>query len=252
MQKLIAYVFWIGLLIFGLPACGGGGDGDQRTTSTPTNPAPMAVGYAIFPPQAITNLQARADRDATARSFVTAIVNEAHSASARSPSPKATLDIEGNLASQDAQIVNDDMLTLNAFGLDYRLNGNRTSLSKANEFLLAWAQTYQPMGNPITEEYFYKFVGGYELVRSDLSASTQSVVNSFLRRLFESGKSFLAAGVGFIPHGNWDTRHLGLVTAIAYTLNDSAMISYCHSKFSEEIAYNIFPGGTLIVRSRKL
>jgi hypothetical protein len=204
-----------------------------------------SAGYAIFPQQAITTIKTRIEKDPDARVFFAKVTYSASDALSRPPSALVSLDIEGNLASIDGRGLNDDMNALNALGLDFRLNGNVRSLDQARVYLLSWAKTYQPTGNPIDEELFYKFVAGYELVRSSLPSEALIVTDDFLRTLFVKEKAFTAAREFALSHSNWESRHLALVMAIAYTLDDSAMISYCLDRFRDQVSYNILRGGTI-------
>ena len=48
------------------------------------------------------------------------------------------------------------------------LTGEKAFADKADEFLTAWATTYESDGNPIDEYHFVTFVMAYELVRDRL------------------------------------------------------------------------------------
>lgn len=205
----------------------------------------LADGYAIFSPQIVANLKARQAHDPAAASFFNGAVTMARDAIDMLPSAQETLVIEGHLDSTDAQIVNDDMILLNAFGVDAQFNRFQPSFEAAKRYLLAWAKRYRPTGNPIDEEVFFKYVGGYELVRSYLDAESKMVVDDFLRTLFQQAVRFVAAKQGFTAFSNFESRHLQLVTAIAFTLDDPAMISYCENKYRDLVNYNILPGGTV-------
>jgi hypothetical protein len=210
-----------------------------------TVPEAHAAGFAFFPPRAIETLRARQRDDPEARKFFVVVVDVAGRSLKKSPSAQATLEIEGHLSSADAVVVNDDMRLLVAFGLDYRLNGNPRALEQAGRYLLAWANAYKPTGNPIDEEVFYKFVMGYELVREAMPRDASQQVDRFLRRLFDRERAFTEAREIIVSHSNFESRHLALVTAIAFSLGDPAMTGYCEARYREQISGNILPGGTL-------
>ncbi|MEK6795786.1 MAG: alginate lyase family protein [Spirochaetota bacterium] len=208
-------------------------------------PPDLAAGYMFFSPGIISNLQCRRMKDTAAGDFFTAVFRLANDSKNKKPAAQTMLRIEGHLGSEDARIVNDDMLAINAFGLDHQLNRDNSSREHAERYLLAWARTYLPTGNPIDEEYFLKYAGGYDLVRHSIDTENKAVIEEFLRLLFETGKAFIAAKKGFIPNGNFDSRHLALSAAIAFCLDDAVMKRYCENTYRRLIDHNILPGGTV-------
>ena len=201
--------------------------------------------YAIFTPSSIATLKSRAAKDPDARSYLVGVSKFAAQSASVKPSAKQSLDIEGQLNSGDAQIANSDMHILVALAADYRLNGTKASRDNATRFLSAWAGTYKPVGNPITEEVFFKYIAGYELVKDDISADIRLQVDSFLRQLFYTAKKSVALREPILSHSNWESRHLLLATAIAYTLGDASMKTYCRRLYQSQISHNILPEGTM-------
>lgn len=209
--------------------------------------ANASSGYAVFTPQTIAHLKVQKsyNPDPEVKKFFAAVFKAAKEAINRKPMAKAELVIEGHPESKDGVLINDDMLILNWLATDYQLNRHHNSLEAAKRYLLAWAQIYQPSGNPINEEVFFKYIGAYELVMADLDESSRQIIDNFLRVLFEKEKQFINARVGFVAYSNWESRHLGLVTAIAYNLKDAGMMEYCSKKYLELLEQNILPAGIL-------
>lgn len=199
----------------------------------------------MFTPISIIKLIDKYLTDATTKAFIDVVAAYAESSVSSSPNPIAVMDIEGNLNSSDAVIVNTDMDIAISCGIRYQFTGESAHIEQATRYLMAWAAVYIPMGNPITEEVFFKYVAAYDIAKGSISRSKKLVIDAFLRRLFYAGTAFIALRDPVLSHSNFESRGLMLLTAIAYALDDREMKAYCLTLYDSQIRLNILAAGTI-------
>lgn len=204
-----------------------------------------AVRYAVFTDAGVLKLKAKYFSVPAVKVLLDKVSVLAKASLSTAPSPLSVMDIEGNLHSSDAVVVNTDMDVLIACGLQYRFTNATQYLNQATRYLTAWASTYVPIGNPITEEVFYKLVAGYDLVKDSVTAAQRTVIESFMDRLFSTAQTFISLRDPVLSHSNFESRNLMLMTAIAYAQGDSSKQAYCLNLYTSQVDLNILAAGTI-------
>lgn len=229
------------------PPSNGGGGGDDGGVDSPIDPIlRSSTGNVFFSEENLVNIEVNAENNAVVSRWLDNQFSRADENKNSRPNPLKTLNIEGNFGSRDAQKLVGDLQNLMAFSLDYKFNKNTNSLNEAEEYLLAWANTYEPNGNPIDEDNFIIYVGAYELVRDELSDESKKTIDTFLLTLYTREVEFMETQEGkkFEPNNNWVSRHLMLVTSIAFLSGDSGQISYVEKVYRNQLNNAIFDSGT--------
>jgi len=166
----------------------------------------------------------------------------------REPHPLKTVHIEGTLPHHGlydrSKEAKKDWTAIRDMALAYRLTGEDKYLKEANRFLLSWLDVYQLSFNPIDEGGLDALMVGYDLLKRNLPATTESKMQLFLRRIahgyiqrIESQKK--------PDNGNWQSHRIKLITLSAFALGDAGLISKCRKVFQRHIELNIYPDGSV-------
>lgn len=164
------------------------------------------------------------------------------SASADSPQPVRTItsagvtnaDDEGLQASRRA-FRNADSVAILA--LDYRIHATNERLQQAAQYLLAWATTHVPTGQPIDETRLDGFVWAYDLLRCQLDRDTKDVVEHWLSTMQTKKNNYV-----FGPkteHNNHHTHQLKMQLLLDRALDDQAGFAAHTAEARAHIAKNI-------------
>lgn len=201
--------------------------------------------YAVFTPSTITKLKANYAGNPAATTFLNSVSAYAQSTRSYIPCAKTVMDIEGNLNSTDAAVINTYFDILIACAVRYQFTTESYYAVNAIQYLLSFSITYIPIGNPITEEVFYKFVAGYDLVKDVMTAQQKAQIDAFLVALYTTAQTYISLRDPVLSHSNYESRNLLLMTAIAYTLGDTVKQSYCSTLYASQVDLNILAAGTL-------
>jgi len=116
---------------------------------------------------------------------------------------------------------------------------------KCITFLLAWAKTNNPDGNPINETKLEDMVFAYDLIRSDISAKDRIQIDSWLSRMREqeiqhvSGRNGKGTSVN-----NWNTHRVKMMIMINYTLKDGKYDKHVEEQLVKQIGNNLNADGS--------
>src|SRR5262249_39583959 len=152
-------------------------------------------GVVFFPPGSIERLKQKGQKLEPVRARLDAAV--AHARKEMGTRPDALSDIQNAGAvrgKRDTGRVMAEFDRILALALAEALTGEKAFLDKADEFLTAWATTYESDGNPIDEYHFVTYVMGYELVRDRLPAASREKVGRMLASIYDAEHAFVTRG----------------------------------------------------------
>ena len=197
-------------------------------------------GVVFFPAGSLEKLKAKAAKLDAVRARLDAAVAHARKELSAKPAPLAEIQKEGVArGKRDTGKLVAEFDRILDLALAHALTGEKPFLDKADEFLVAWATTYEPNGNPIDEYQFVTYVMGYELVRDRLPAASREKVGRLLLAIYDAEHDFVTRGKGFEVHGNWVSHHAKLCAAIAFLRKDPAQIAYVEGVYKSQLSNNI-------------
>ena len=165
------------------------------------------------------------------------------------PKPMRIITTEGRLPSdplsRQSQAAREDWQGMLCLALATRLTGDAAYLMALERYLLAWSSVFEPQGNPISENTFEQVALAYRLVRADLNHAT---VNETMRLLRSMAAVLLdpARVRAGTKQNNWQSHRIKLFTAIAFALDDPALMNIGRTAFRRQIAQNIAPDGEVL------
>jgi hypothetical protein len=198
-------------------------------------------GVVFFPAGSIERLKQKGAKLEALRARLDAAVAQARKELSKRPDALSDIKSEGVArGKRDTPKLIAEFGRILDFALANVLTGEKAFLDKADEFLVAWATTYESDGNPIDEYHFVTFVMAYELVRDRLPAASREKVGAMLLSIYEAEHAFVTRGKGFEIHGNWVSHHATLCAAIAFLRKDPAQIAYVEGVYKSQLSNNIF------------
>jgi hypothetical protein len=181
-------------------------------------------------------------QDEVARSAFAGLKEQADSALGDTPHPIATIQTEGKLAGDPVKVATQaslrDMRALSALGYAYEVTGEARYAAKARAFILAWAGTNRPMGDPIDETNLEPLLVAYDQTRDCFSPADRDKADQYLRRIIQ------AEWDAKQRTNNWQSHRLKIVGLAAYVLGDGALIARAIDGFRNQIAENLNPDGS--------
>lgn len=205
----------------------------------------QTTNIAVLDSFEITNVRIQIEKNPGVRNLYHTIFTEAEKVLFRSPNPVKVVHYEGLLDNDSKRIetiksftdINDVVSLIYA---SYGSNNEKFAL-KAKEFVLAWAKTYKPTGNPINENKFNAFYWGYFLFKKHFNIQEQKLVENWLKEIAEK-----ELGRKQTPNNNWEAKRLKIIGIIGCILNDETMKEHALSGFEKYISTSYFPDGTSI------
>ncbi|HEV7350996.1 alginate lyase family protein [Telluribacter sp.] len=110
---------------------------------------------------------------------------------------------------------------------------------KIKEYLLAWAGTYQPTGNPINENKLEPLIHSYRVLENSFSKDEKSRVDKWVTQIAEAEMAFPR-----IPENNWKAKHIKLVGTIGLVLQKPRYLNYAREQFKKYIEKALYADGT--------
>ncbi len=217
-----------------------------------------AGGY--FGERQVAILRRNADVDPAVQAWMQLHREAARREAQASPQAQAWIryDPANGVMRGTAEATRDGRLVL-AFGVDWRLFGNRNSARRAEEFLLAWVRAFRlephPRGNPTewnpnlhSQEMRYitgDFLRGFELVRDALARPVADEIDSFYRSAFLGSDAYMdsPAAHGLNSYANHYTTHLENLAQIAFVLGDPDLVGRVETLYRELLDWHYLPAG---------
>ncbi|MBU1821417.1 MAG: alginate lyase family protein [Bacteroidetes bacterium] len=110
---------------------------------------------------------------------------------------------------------------------------------KIKTYLLAWADTYVPTGNPINENKLEPLIYGYVTLKKSFSQAEQQRIEAWLTRIAEAELAYPR-----IPENNWKAKHIKLVGTIGLILDKPSYVEYARESFKKYIENSLYADGT--------
>lgn len=129
--------------------------------------------------------------------------------------------------------------------LQFKISGDKKYLTKADEFLLAWAKTNQPNGDPIDDTNLDKAIEAYDLIKDNISPKDKILIAAWSKATalaeINSKRMNRNQGTGI---NNWNEHRLKIVGEIGYALNNQEFISWTIDRLKKHIEINLNEDGT--------
>jgi hypothetical protein len=197
---------------------------------------------SLFTPADKAGLIALTQENPGAKEAFAALKGQADSALNDAPNPIRTIQTEGKLAGDPAKVATQaslrDMHALSVLGYAYEITGEARYADKVRGYVLAWAATNRPTGDPIDETNLEPLIVAYDQTRETFSPEAREGADAYLRRII--GAEWGARQV----ITNWQSHRLKIVGLAAYVLRDDALIRRAIEGFKEQIAANLKPDGS--------
>ena len=165
------------------------------------------------------------------------------------PNPIETIVSQGVLAGNPAKTASlkslQDGGKIYALALCYRLYQQKAYLQKAQDFLLAWANTNKPNGDPINETKLEDFITGYDLIRNDVSAESKQQIDNWLIKVGEAELNSASAKPGkTTSFNNWNSHRIKTITLVAFTLHNTGYEPRIYQELEKQINVNLNADGS--------
>ena len=212
----------------------------------------LVAGEAQGPRIAVTSRQMEAlrkslsaDPDA-ARAFAP-VRKLADRALQESPNPVKAIFSEGRLYTdpqrKQSLASRQDLMKMEAVGYVYGLTGKPEYGAKARTFVLSWARTYEPDGNPINETEFTRLIKAYDLTGALFSGSERLEMEKWFRRMAEKEKSTIRQKSSTLKN-NHHSHRLKIIGHIAFLLPDPELVAWVIEQYKRHLEVNLNPDGT--------
>ena len=110
---------------------------------------------------------------------------------------------------------------------------------KTRQFVLAWANTYQPDGNPINENKFVALYWGYYLFRDHFSDSEREYVTRWTTHVAQQEMNR-----EHTPNNNWEAKRQKMIGIIGSITDNDSLTAFALRGFKEYINTAYFPDST--------
>jgi len=196
----------------------------------------------------ISNLQHLVAKDNNAKKFYTSMKRTADDALTQTPDPIDTVVSEGHLATDPKKIRTGkslrDIDKIYSLAIAYVVEGNKSYLQKAGEYITAWATVNQPQGNPINDTKFEDLFFAYDLIKNDVSTEQKSTINSWLEKMANAEIKTALPKTKKTSYNNWNSHRLKTIGLIAYMLNNNTYKAFIDIELPAQIEKNLLPDGS--------
>ena len=180
--------------------------------------------------------------DPLATSAITKWQSLADNAFHDSPNPVDTIFSQGILANQPNRIASrQSLLDIDktySLAICYRINGQKSYLQKAQDYLLAWATVNHPQGNAINETKLDGLLEAYDLLKGFLSTDAKQTITQWLQTLAQLERNRNPS------NNNFNSHRLKIYGQIAFLLGDTAMQQQAMNELTTHISNNLLPDST--------
>ena len=163
------------------------------------------------------------------------------------PNPRDTIVSEGHLNNNPdkvaSQISMKDYKKIYSLSLAYQIEGSANYLSKATEYLIAWATVNHPTGNPINDTKLDDIMMGYDMIRSAIKESDRQTIDNWLVAIAEQEMKKMKKGKT-TSMNNWHSHRLKVVGQVGFIMNDNKYIDFAIAGIETQVATNLNPDGT--------
>lgn len=167
------------------------------------------------------------------------------------PNPASIIYYEGlhdkNPLRQETIAKLKDVEKAHYLGYAYVVSGEKEYAIKAKEFILAWASSYKPTGNPINENKLTPFFVVADYIKDALESNERSKIFDWMESIAKAELN------GSYPEelGNWRSKRIKIVAMVGSLTNNENLLSFTRSEVEEYIEKNFnSDGSTFDLRER--
>lgn len=165
------------------------------------------------------------------------------------PDPIETIVSQGVLAGNPAKTASlkalQDGDKIYALALYYKLYGKKEYLQKTEDFLLAWAKTNKPNGDPINETKLESMITGYDLVKNEVSPEGKKQIDAWVNSVYEAELNSKSAKPGKTTgFNNWNSHRIKTMTLAVFTLNNPDLMKPVYPILEKQIADDLNADGS--------
>lgn len=167
----------------------------------------------LLTPSQQKHLRQLIETDPNAKALWLKVKQEAKDYLPDQPRPLQVIHYEGLLDTNTERIDTEkslrDMDKLAAWLFAYYATQDEAYARKAKAYVLAWADTYQPTGNPINENKFEPLIHSYQTMKQYFPEAEREKVETWLSKIAAAEMAYPQ-----IPQNNWKTKQIKLVGTI--------------------------------------
>lgn len=200
-----------------------------------------------FSPEGQKRLAALVTADPDAASLFKTLTRIADAALKETPQPVPQISTEGRLETdpiaQQTRAALQDMKKIYALGQCFQVTGRDEYKQAAAKFMLAWATTMQPTGNPIDATHLDELIETYDMVRAKLGREEKQTIDAWLEQIARQqiGDWSPTASSG---SNNWHSHRLKLVGLIGFVIQSRQFVQVALSGFPQQIGADLQPDGS--------
>lgn len=130
-----------------------------------------------------------------------------------------------------------------ALGFAYAVTEDSKYAEKIQEFMLDWAKTNKPSGDPINTRLLEPMYMGYDIVRDTFDDGDKNIIDTWLN---DSAQTLIDAinPKGTAYRNNHNSHLLNVVTMVAFTTGDQKLIDYAVNGYKRQIEVDLNPDGS--------
>lgn len=212
--------------------------------------ASVEAQYVSLSSAEVKNLNNAIKADEKVKKEYEVYKNIAQKALNETPNPILKVTSQGLLQGNPAKTASlkavEDGPKIYALALNYRLNGDKAYLNKAQEFLLAWAKLNQATGDPIDETKLEEFFAGYDLIRADLKKDQQKEIDNWMESIAvaELNSPYSKRGKSTAVN-NWNSHRIKVITQAVYAIHaENKYRDTLLFELNKQIGQNLYADGS--------
>lgn len=211
--------------------------------------ANVKAQYVSFSAAEIKTLKNAIQNDAQIKKQFEHIKLQAEKAFTEAPNPIEKVTSQGLLQGNPAKTASlkavEDASKVYALALNYRLYGNSAYLTKAQDYLIAWAKHNKATGDPIDETKLEDFFAGYDLIRSDVSVDAKKAIDIWLETIaIAEINSASAAPNKSTSKNNWNSHRIKVITQVVYTIHANKYRDTVNKLIEQQLGQNLYADGS--------
>lgn len=211
------------------------------------SPAAIHAQVLSFSPGGQQRLAKLVAEDPQAASVFKSLTRIADAALKETPQPVREILSEGRLekdpVAQQTRAAMQDMKKIYALGQCFQVTGRADYAQAAGKFIMAWATTTQPTGNPIDATGLDQLIQSYDIVRAKLARNQQQTIDAWLEQIARQQISDWNPSVAS-GYNNWHSHRLKLVGLIGCATGNRELLQSAVTGFQQQIAADLRPDGS--------
>lgn len=140
-----------------------------------------------------------------------------------------------------------DMKKVYALALAHKVLDGKKYLTKASEFLQAWANRNKPMGDPINDTNLDPIIFAYDLLKNSLTTEVKQQTEKWLENVAQQELNTYERSVQRkkgTAVNNWHSHRIKEVALCAWAIDSENLKQWVIDKYKVQIALNLRPDGS--------